>query len=261
MKILACLKQVPDKDSTFRVNAGATWVDTGALAFAINDYDRYALEEALRLKDARGAEVVVASAGPERVAQALKTALAMGADRAIHVKDDGLDGCDPLGIARVLHAAARAEAFDLVLAGFQAEDDNYAQVGPLLGRLLGVACATGILSLTLAEDGASVRVERELENNRLEVVDLRLPALVTVQTGINEPRYASLKGIMAAKKKPTRVVGLAELGVGPESLAPRLRIVALAPPPRGQGGEILRGGADEIAAELVRRIRERTGVL
>lgn len=259
MRILVCLKQVPDKDSTFRINATGTWVETGNLSFQINEYDRYALEEALRLRDAGGAEVVVISMGPDRVSQALKTALAMGADRAIHVRDAS-EQPDPLAVARILHAAAQHEAFDLVLTGFQAEDDNFAQVGPLLARLLEVPCATGIMRLAVVDDGAAVRVEREMENNRLQVVDVTLPAVLTVQTGINEPRYASLKGIMAAKRKETRGVTPAELGLG-DGAGARMKVLEIAPPPKGKGCEILAGSTEEIVGELVRRIREKTGVI
>ena len=264
MKILVCMKQVPDKDSTFRIDAEGTWVDTENLSFQVNDYDRYALEEALRIKDGGDAEVVVASVGPDRVGQAIKTALAMGADRALHVKDPQAEGSDPLGVARILQAAVAGESFDLILAGFQAEDDNFGQVGALLARFLELPCATGIVKLDLDPGGSTVRVERELENNRVEVVAMDLPAVVTVQTGINDPRYASLKGIMAAKRKEVRVLGLAELGFAAGDVgaaAARLQVIEITPPPKGAGGEILDGSTEEVAAELVRRIREKTGVL
>ena len=264
MKSLVLIKQVPNTDSPFRLNGGGTWVDETNLTFALNDYDRYGLEEALRLKD-KGlvTEVVALTVGPERAATALRTCLAMGADRAIHVKDAALDGAEPLAVARVIAAAIKDEAFDIVFAGLQADDDNYGQVGALMARLLDRPCATAAMSLALL-DGKSVRVERELENNRLQVVDLQLPAVVTVQTGINEPRYASLKGIMAAKKKEMRVLGLAELGLDPKQVggqAARMKTLRLAPPPKGKGAEMLTGSADEVARELVRRIREKTGVI
>ncbi len=263
MKILVCLKQVPDKDSAFRVNADGDWIETSDLSFQINDYDRYALEEALRIRDGGGAEVTVISIGPARVGTALKTALAMGADRAIHVNDPAAEGSDALGTARILCAAASGEGFDLIFTGFQSDDDNLALVGPFLARLLGVPCATGIVGLELLEGGGAVRAKRELESNRLQVVDLDLPALVTVQTGINHPRYASLKGIMAAKRKETRAVTLAELQVPPERAGragARVRIVGMAPPPKGEGGEILQGSTANVVADLVRRIHEKTGV-
>ena len=246
MKILVCLKQVPDKDSSFRVQAGGGGIETENLSFQINDYDRYALEAALRLKDASAAEVVVVSVGPDRVSQALKTALAMGADRALHVNDPAAEGSDALGVARLLHAAASPEGCDLVLAGLQADDDNLAQVGPMLARLLGFRCATGAMSLTLVEDGRAVRVERELENNRLQVVDLTLPAVVTVQTGINEPRYATLRAIKQAEEKEIDVRQASELG------EPGYRVRKMFVPPKGEGAEMLDGGAAEVA----QRIRE-----
>jgi electron transfer flavoprotein beta subunit len=264
MKSLVLVKQVPNVDSPFRLNSAGTWVDESNLAYGLNDYDRYALEELLRLKDAgKVTEVVALTVGPERAATVLRTCLATGADRAIHVKDAALEGSDPLAIATVIASAIKAEGFSLVLAGLQADDDNYAQIGPLLARLMDRPCATAALSLTL-QDGGVVRVEREMENNRLQVVDLTLPAVITVQTGINEPRYASLKGIMAAKKKEIRTVGLQDLGLDPAAVggqAARLRTVRLAPPTRGKGAEILKGSADDVAREIVKRIREKTGVI
>jgi electron transfer flavoprotein beta subunit len=263
MKSLVLVKQVPNTDSPFRINGPGTWVDESNLTFALNDYDRYALEEVLRLKDAgKVTEVVSLTVGPERAASALRTCLATGADRAVHIKDDALLPADPLSVARVIVAAIREEGFSLILCGLQADDDNYMQIGPFLARLLDRPCATAVMRLEL-QDGA-VRVERELENNRLQIVDLTLPAVITVQTGINEPRYASLKGIMAAKKKEIKTLSLADLKLSAQEIAAsaaRFRTVRLAPPPKGKGAEILTGPADQIAKELVKRIREKTGVI
>jgi len=264
MKSLVLVKQVPNTDSPFRINSSGTWVDESNLTYGLNDYDRYALEEVLRLKDAgRIAEVVALTVGPERASTALRTCLATGADRAVHVKDTALEGADPLSIARVIVAAGKDEGLSLMLAGLQAEDDNAMQVGPFVARLLDRPCATAAMSLALQENGV-VRVERELENNRLQIVDLTLPAVITVQTGINEPRYASLKGIMAAKKKEIRTLSLADLKLGAAEIAAskgRYRTVRLAPPPKGKGAEVLTGSADKIAKDLVTRIREKTGVI
>jgi len=264
MKSLVLVKQVPNTDSPFRINSAGTWVDERNLTYGLNDYDRYALEELLRLKDAgKVTEVVALTVGPERAASALRTCLATGADRAIHIKDDALQGADPLSVARVIVAAVSGEGLSLILAGLQADDDNYMQVGPFVARLLDRPCATAVMRLEL-QGGAAVRVERELENNRLQIVDLKLPAVITVQTGINEPRYASLKGIMAAKKKEIRTLSLADLKIDAGSITAagaRFRTVRLAPPPKGQGAEILSGPADQIAKELVKRIREKTGVI
>jgi electron transfer flavoprotein beta subunit len=264
MKTLVLIKQVPNTDSPFRINSAGTWVDESNLTFGLNDYDRYALEALLRLKDAgKATEVVALTVGPERAATALRTCLATGADRAIHIKDPALDGADPLSAARAIAAAAKGEDFRLILAGLQADDDNYMQIGPFVARLLERPCATAAMALDLAGDD-TVRVERELENNRLQVVELKLPAVVTVQTGINEPRYASLKGIMAAKKKDIRTVALSDLGIDPASVrtaAGRFRTVRLATPPKGKGAEMLQGTADAVAKELLKRIREKTGVV
>ena len=264
MKSLVLIKQVPNSDSPFRINPAGTWIDEGNLTFTLNDYDRYALEEVLRLKDAgKAAEVVALTVGPERAATALRTALATGADRGIHVNDPALAGAPPLAVARAIAAAIKGEDFALIAAGLQADDDNHGQTGPLVARLLDRPCATAVLSLQLV-DGGGLRVERELENNQLQVVDLRLPAAITVQTGINEPRYASLKGIMAAKKKEIRTVALKDIGIDPAAIrseAARYRTVRLETPPKGKGAEMLQGGADQVAAELLKRIREKTGVL
>lgn len=264
MKTLVLVKHVPDSNSTFRINSGATWVDDASLSFVLNEYDRYALEELLALKDAgKATEVVALTVGPAPATSALRTCLATGADRAIHVQDDSLAGCDPLSLARVIRAAIQEDGFSLILAGLQADDDNHMQVGTSLARLLEWPCATAALSLVLRGDD-TLRVERELENNRLQVVDLTLPAVVTVQTGINTPRYSSLKGIMAAKKKEIRTVGLGDLGLDAAQVggsAARMKTVGFAAPPKGKGAEVLEGSPDDVAKELLKRIREKTGVI
>ena len=264
MKSLVLVKHVPDSNSPFRINGSANWIDDANLSFVLNDYDRYALEELLALKDAgQVSEVVALTVGPAAATSALRTCLATGADRAIHVKDEALAGCDPLSLAKVIKTAIQNEGFSLVLAGLQADDDNHTQVGALVARLLDWPCATATLRLSL-QGNDTVRVERELENNRLQVVDLKLPAVVTVQTGINTPRYASLKGIMSAKKKEIRTVALGDLGLDAGTVggsAARMKTVRFAPPPKGKGAEMLEGSPDEVAKELLKRIRERTGVI
>jgi electron transfer flavoprotein beta subunit len=252
MKILVCLKQVPHRDARLEV-AGA-WINEANLKFEINDYDSYGLEAALRIKDANQAEVAVATIGPDRVVQSLRTALGMGADRAIHVKDPALDSSDALGAAKALAAVARAEKPDLVICGLMADDSNFGLVGPMLAALLDVPHASGIVSANLAD--GKLTVERELEGGALQVVDLPLPALVTVQTGMNEVRYASLKGIMAAKKKPLDTKTLADLGLDAAAVTPKVKIEKIAPPPKGKGAEILKGSAAEVAGKLVVKIKE-----
>jgi electron transfer flavoprotein beta subunit len=256
MKILVCLKQVPHQDARLDVNGEGTWIKEDGIKFEINSYDTYALEAALRLKDAGGAEVVVASIGPDRVTQALRTALGMGADRAIHVKDAEMAGADALGVAKVLSAVVKAESPDLVLLGLMSDDGNAASVGPMVAELSGVPSATGVMSLEHA--GGAVKVERELEGGALEVVELPTPCVLAVQTGINQVRYASLKGIMAAKKKPIDVKTAGDLGlagqVGGAAAKTAIRKIYL--PPKGEGAEIIQGTADEVAQKLVSKIKE-----
>jgi electron transfer flavoprotein beta subunit len=264
MKGLILVKQVPDANSVFRINSDGTWVDESNLSFAINDYDRYGLEELLTLKDSgKLTEVVALTVGPARASSILRTCLATGADRAIHVQDDAIAGADPFSLARIIQAAISNEDFSLIVAGLQADDDNHTQIGGLVAGLLDWPSASAVMSLTFRDD-TTLRVERELGNNELQVVDLTLPAVVTVQTGINAPRYASLKGIMAAKKKPMKSLSLADLGLEPSEvggLGARLKSVSLASPIRGKRAEILSGSPDEIARELLGRMREKTGVI
>lgn len=262
MKICVCVKQVPDSDATLTINPEQTWINETGVNFEINPYDRYALEEALKIRDTDTAEVVVLSIGPARAAQALKTCLATGADRAIHLNDEAFQGGDAWSNATALAAAIRPETADLVLCGLLADDDNQTQTAVILAELLGIPHATGVMKMERTATG--VRVERELEGDRREVIDLPLPALITTQSGINEPRYASIKGIMAAKKKELRSVAPADLGLEPTAVGragAKIRFFGLAVPAKTSECEFVSGSVDEIAAELVKRIRENSGVL
>jgi electron transfer flavoprotein beta subunit len=253
-KILVCLKQVPHKDARLDVRSDGSWIQDENIKFEINDYDSYALEEALRLKDKGEAEVVVATVGPERASQALRTALGMGADRAIHIWDDAFANTDSLGIAKGLAAAAKDENFDLIFTGLMSDDANYGLTGPMLAELLGIPHATAIVK-TEFKNG-EVEVERELEGGALEVASLPQPCLLAVQTGINEVRYASLKGIMQAKKKPLDKKGLSDLGLDASAIAPKAKVEKIYTPPKGDGAEMLTGSADEVAGQVVTRIKE-----
>ena len=256
MKILVCLKQVPHQDSRLEINSEGNWIQEDNIKFEINSYDTYALEEALRIKDAGEAEVVVASIGPDRVTQALRTALGMGADRAVHVKDESVDGSDSLGIAKVLAAVAKEESPDLVLMGLMADDGNFAAVGPMLAELMGVPSATAVVKAERAE--GKVTCERELEGGALEVVELQTPALLAVQTGLNQVRYASLKGIMAAKKKPIDTKTAGDLGLAGQvgADAAKIRVEKIYVPPKGEGAELIEGSTDEVVTKLMGKIKE-----
>ncbi len=254
MKILVCLKQVPHQDA--RLDIDGAWIKEDGIKFEINSYDTYALEEALRIKDAGEAEVVVVSIGPDRVTQALRTALGMGADRAIHVKDAEVDGSDSLGLAKVLAAVAKEESPDLVLAGLMADDDNASAVPPMLAELMGVPSATSVMKAEFAD--GKVTVERELEGGALEVAELPTPCVLAVQTGINQVRYASLKGIMAAKKKPIDAKGAGDLGLAGKvgAGAALAKVEKVYVPPKGDGAEIIEGATGEVVEKLLGKIKE-----
>ncbi len=257
MKVMVCLKQVPHQDAKLDINSDGTWIQEDNIKFEINSYDTYALEEALRIKDADAdTEVVVVSIGPDRVTQALRTALGMGADRAVHVNDAEAFGSDALCVAKVLAAVAKAESPDLIFTGLMTDDGNSSAVPPMLAELIDVPSATGVLH-TEAANG-SLKVERELEGGAIEVVELPKPCLASIQTGANQVRYASLKGIMQAKKKPIDVKTAADLGVS--DVASKATIDKVYSPPKNATADILSGSTDEIVSGLMGKIKE-LGVL
>ena len=253
MKIMVCVKQVPHQDARLDINSSGDWIREDNIKFEINQYDQHALEAALAIKDAGEAEVVAVSIGPDRVTQALRTALGMGADRAIHVNDPEALETDSLGIAKVLAAIAKEENPDLVFLGLMADDDNRAAVGPMLAELVGIAHTTTAVKLEKAN--GTLTVERELEGGALEVVEIAAPCVVSMQTGINQVRYASLKGIMAAKKKPIDAKTVADYGLSGQ-IAPKAKLEKIYTPPKGEGAEILEGSPDEVAQKLVGKIKE-----
>jgi electron transfer flavoprotein beta subunit len=255
MKVMVCLKQVPHKDARLDVNADGTWIQDSNIKFEINSYDTYALEQALQIKDAGDAEVVVVSIGPDRVTQALRTSLGMGADRAIHVNDEDADGSDVLGCAKILAAVAKEENPDLIFTGFMSDDGNSCAVPAMLAELVDIPSATGVLKV---EIGDTVRVERELDGGALEVVELPKPCLVAIQTGANQVRYASLKGIMQAKKKPMDVKTMADLGIAESAgtAAVKAKIEKIYVPPKSDSAEILEGSTGEVVGQLISKIKE-----
>ncbi|MFP6638896.1 MAG: electron transfer flavoprotein subunit beta/FixA family protein [Myxococcota bacterium] len=256
MKAMVCLKQVPHQDARLAVAADGSWIQEDNIKFEINSYDTYALEEALRIKDADGdTEVVVVSIGADRVTQALRTALGMGADRAVHVNDPEAENSDALGIAKLLAAVAREENPDIVLCGLMADDGNFSAVPPMLAELLDMPSATSVLA---TEIGDSVKVDRELEGGSREVVELSRPCLLSIQTGANQVRYASLKGIMQAKKKPMDSKTAADLGVGDQvgAAAAKVKVDKIYLPPKSDTAEIYEGSAGEVAGRLVTKIKE-----
>jgi electron transfer flavoprotein beta subunit len=264
MKIAVCIKQVPTREWQPRLNDDKTWIRDQDASFEMNEPDAYALEEALRLKEKHSGEVVVCSAGPARVAQVIREALARGADRAIHVEGDGLASADAFVTSDALAAAMKEENFDLILTGLQSDDQGFAQVGVVLAEKLGRPHATIIMEVqadapSTGSGQASVRVKRELEGGWFQWVAMPLPAVLTIQSGINQLRYATLKGIMAAKKKEIKKVAPPSLPAG--ASAGKQKIVSLYVPEKGKKTQIIGGSPSEAAKELVRKLREEVRVI
>jgi len=256
VKILVCMKQVPQKDAPLKLNEAGTWIRED-LSYEVNEPDAYALEEALRQKERHSGEVVVITAGPARASQVLREALAKGADRAIHLEDNAFVGLDALNTARAFAAAIKDEQFDLIFTGLQSDDYGYAQTGVILAELLGWPHATIIMQIE--KQGAGVRVKRELEAGYFQFVDMPLPAVLTIQSGINKLRYATLIGIKQAKNKPLRKVTLAEVQ---SALAGNLqKIERLYIPQKTKKTEVLEGPAAEVAKKLTEKLRNEVRVL
>lgn len=259
MKIAVCIKQVVTREWQLRVNEGKTWIRDADASWEPNEPDAYALEEALRLKEKHGGEVIVVSAGPARVQQAIRDALARGADRALHIEDDRLAAADAFAVADALASALTAEQVDLVLTGLQSDDQGFASVGVILAEKLGLPHATIIMEVDAAPAGAglsgTLKVKRELEAGWFQWVSMPLPAVLTIQSGINQLRYATLKGIMAAKKKEIKKVA------AEGAIEGKQEIVSLYFPEKGKKTQMIAGSPADAAAELVKKLREDARVI
>jgi electron transfer flavoprotein beta subunit len=256
MKIIVAMKQVPARDSQLRIDGSGKWIQTSDLAFEINEPDAYALEAALQLKEKNGGEVVALCAGPSGASQTIREALAKGADRALHIEDDSLGDLDTLAISRLLASAAAAENPDLVLTGLQSDDLGYGQTGVVMAELLGMPHATIIMEVEKKD--ASIRVKRELEDGWFQHVELPLPAVLTIQSGISKLRYATLMGIKKAKTKEVKRLTASELGV---SLQPTITIDKVYAPVKSKQTQMLDGSAKEAAAKLVEKLKFEVRVL
>ena len=256
MKILVCMKQVPQKDAPLKLNESGTWIRED-LSYEVNEPDAYALEEALRQKEKHSGEVVVITCGPARASQVLREALAKGADRAIHLEDNAFVGLDAYNTARAFAAAIKDEKFDLIFTGLQSDDYGYAQTGVILAELLGWPHATIIMQIEKQDGG--IRVKRELEAGYFQYVDMPLPAVLTIQSGINKLRYATLIGIKQAKNKPMRKVTMAEIR---PALGENLqKIERLYIPQKTKKTEMIEGSPAEIAKKLTEKLRNEVRVL
>ena len=255
MKIIVAIKQVPARDSQLRIASSGTWIQEDDLTFEINEPDAYALEEALQLKEKHGGEVIALCAGPERAASTIREALAKGADRAIHIVEENIAALDTLAIAKLLAAAIRTESPDLVLTGLQSDDLGYGQAGVVLAELIGAPHATIIMQVEQTEGG--LRVKRELEDGWFQWVTMPLPAVLTIQSGINKLRYATLMGIKKAKTKELKAIPAADLGAA--GVAIKLAQVYL--PSRTKQTQMLEGSAKEQAVKLVEKLKFEVRVL
>src|SRR6202041_1055939 len=256
LKLLVCMKQVPQKDAPLKLNETGTWI-RDEVPYEVNEPDAFALEEALRQREKHTGEVVVITSGPPRAQQVLRGALAKGGDRAIHLEDNAFVGLDAFNTAKAFAAAIKDEKFDLIFTGLQSDDYGYAQTGVILAELLGWPHATIIMHIDKTEGG--VRVKRELEAGFFQFVDMPLPAVLTIQSGINKLRYSTLIGIKQAKNKPIRKVALAEVqsAIG-ENLQ---KIERLYVPQKTKKTEHIEGSPSEIAKKLVDKLRNELRVL
>ncbi|HYR91382.1 MAG TPA: electron transfer flavoprotein subunit beta/FixA family protein [Terriglobia bacterium] len=265
MKIISCIKPVPDSASRLIINEAKTWIKDQDLTFVASEADNYALEEALRLKEKHSGDVVVLSMGGEEAARVLRSGLAMGADRAIHLLDPKFKGADEFAAAATLAKVIEKDGgADLVLTGVQSDDLGTGMTGTMLAEFLGWAHATVVVGVEANPDAKSLKVRRELEGGINESVELPMPAVLTVQFGINQPRYASLKGIMAAKRKEFKAVTAADLGLADDAVGKAgamYEVREILIPARKSRVEMISGTPEEEAASLVEKLRKEAKVL
>ena len=256
MKIIVAIKQVPERDAQIRINAAGKWIEESGLQYALNESDAYALEEALQLKEKHGGEVIVLTAGPERVGTTIREALAKGADRAIHIDCADLNKLDALGVARLLAAAVKPENPDLILTGLQSDDLGQGQTGVILAELLGLPHSSLILHVD--KTGTGITVKRELEEGWFQLIELPTPAVLTIQSGGNKLRYATLMGIKRAKTKEVRVLPASDLAVDSVPVAVLERVSL---PQKQKSTQMLPGSPKQAAAALVEKLKFEARVL
>ncbi len=255
MNILVCIKQVPDMESKFKVNGEGLWYDSADLAWRMNEYDEYAVEQAVQLKEKTGGDLTVLCIGPERVKETMKKALAMGCDRGVHVADDEFFKKDSFSIAALIAEFAKSKSFELIFTGMQSQDRGSAQVGVITAEMLGMPSVTTIVSFALENN--TITVKRELEGGVKAVIKMEVPALVTCQLGLNTPRYPTLPNIMKAKKKELLSIPVADL----LKVAPHQETTSLFFPEKKGGGLVLEGELGDVADKLISILKEKTAVL
>ncbi len=264
MNIIVCLKQVPDTETQIKIAQDAKSIVQDDIKWVMNPYDEFGVEEALRLKEKFSGEVTVVGLGPKRVTESIRTALAMGADKGILINDPAVEGSDSIAVAKALAAVIKGLDYDMIFTGQRGVDDDMGLVGASLAEFLQIPHISLVVKLEVSDDGKSVKVNRPVEGQTL-VIESTLPALITAQKGLNEPRYASLPGIMKAKKKPLEEKTLADLGLDASEFgagARKLKVLELTPPPQRQAGKIVEGETpEEKARALAKLLHEEAKVI
>jgi len=263
VNVIVCMKQVPDTETLIKIKPDGSGIVTDDIKYVMNPYCEFAVEEALKIKEKFGGQAILVTMGGQKAVEALRTGLAMGADRSIHLNDPAFEGADGFATAKALAEAIKKEPFDLILCGKQAVDDDMAQVGPSLAELLNLPHITLITKLEISPDKKKAKVEREIEGGK-EVIEVSLPAVFTCQKGLNEPRYASLPGIMKAKKKEVKPINVAALGLTADQVGAagsKTKILKYIPPPSRPPGKVVSGEVADAAKNLVKLLREEAKIV
>jgi electron transfer flavoprotein beta subunit len=264
VNIIVCIKQVPDTETQIKIAGDGQSIVKDDIKWVMNPYDEFGVEEALQIKEKFGGEVTIVGLGPKQVTESIRTALAMGADKGVLITDPGLEGSDTLATAKALAAVIKELPHDIIFTGQRGVDGDMGLVGASLAEFLGIPHVSIVTKVEVSEDGTSVKVQRPVEGESL-TIESPLPVLITAQKGLNEPRYASLPGIMKAKKKPLEEKSVADLGIDASEVgegARKLKILELAPPPQRAAGKIIDGDTPEAKAkELARLLHEEAKVI
>jgi len=264
MNILVCMKQVPDSEAQIRVKPDGTGIVDSDIKFVMNPYDEFGVEEALKLKEKFGGTVTIVCLGPARAVEAIRTGLAMGVDKAVHLDDTAFEGGDAFSTAKALATAIKGMEYDLIFCGKQAIDDDLSTVGSALAEMLGIPQISVVTKVEVSEDVKKAKVHRQIVGGE-EIIEVPLPAILTAQKGLNEPRYASLPGIMKAKKKEIKPIKVADLGLDPGSVGKagaKTRMLKMSSPPHREAGKMIEGEtAEETAPKLAKLLREEAKVI
>lgn len=252
MNVVVCLKQVPDTETKIQINQGKDGILEEGVKFVINPYDEYAIEQGLRIKEKSEGEVTILCLGTERVTESIRTALAMGADKAVHLCDPAFEKLDSYSTAKALSMVLKGVPFDIILTGKQGVDYDNSQVFSILAEMLNVPQVSVVVGLEISDDKTKAVARREIEAGGIEIVETSLPVIIAAQKGLNEPRYASLPGIMKAKKKEIKKLTLSDLGISTEELKNKVKLASFTFPPPREAGKIIQGEAVEVVVELAK---------